>query len=271
MIRVFPRKTRWTPDDALAFVGDPPPFRPASTEVYVSVAFTWDIREGERLQRAWQQYYPRVHLGGPALDTPASDFIPGRFLKGGVTITSRGCPHKCPWCFVPKREGKIVELPIRDGWIIQDNNLLACSRKHIEAVFEMLQGQKERIKFSGGLDPRLLKKWHVELLKTIRIDEVWISCDEPKMLTWVERAADLLSFLPKKRRRCHVLIGWNGESMDDAEERLERILGIGFLPFAQLYQGPAENHWSLDWKRFQRRWDRPAVYRSLSKERHAHS
>jgi hypothetical protein len=109
-----------------------------------------------------------------------------------------------------------------------------------------------------------LKKWHVELLKAIRIDEVWISCDEPKMLKWVERAADLLSFLPKKRKRCYTLLGWNGEGMEEAEERLERILGLGFLPFAQLYQGAIKKDWSLDWKRFQRRWDRPAVYRSLS-------
>ena len=269
MIRVFPRRTRWTPDDEFAFVGDPPLFRPPGTgkeEVFVSVAFTWDVREGVRLQRAWQQHYPKVYLGGPAFGTPASDFIPGRFLKEGVTITSRGCPHKCPWCFVPKREGAITELPIRDGWIVQDNNLLACSRKHIEAVFEMLRRQGERIKFSGGLDPRLLKKWHVDLLRSIRIDEAWISCDEPKMLKWVERTADLLSFLPEKRKRCYALLGWNGESREEAEERLERILGLGFLPFAQLYQGPAKTEWSLEWKRFQRKWDRPAVY----KGRHAH-
>ncbi|RPJ04650.1 MAG: hypothetical protein EHM36_09685 [Deltaproteobacteria bacterium] len=156
-----------------------------------------------------------------------------------------------------------MELPIRDGWIVQDNNLFACSRKHIEAVFEMLRRQKERIKFSGGLDPRFLKKWHVELLKTIRIDEAWISCDEPRMLKWVERAADLLSFLPEKRRRCHVLIGWNGESMEQAEERLVKVFDAGFLPFAQLYQGIfGKDLWSLEWKRFQRKWDRPAAYKA---------
>jgi hypothetical protein len=177
------------------------------------------------------------------------------------------CPYKCPWCFVPKRESAITELPIQDGWIVQDNNLLACSRKHIEAVFEMLRKRMERIKFSGGLDPRLLKKWHVDLLRTIRIDEAWISCDEPVMLKWVEQAADLLSFLPDKRKRCYVLLGWNGESMEEAEKRLERILNLGFLPFAQLYQGPAKNEWPLEWKRFQRKWDRPAMYKGS----HAHS
>ncbi len=41
MIRVFPRKTKWTPDDELAFVGDPPLFRsPDNEAVYVSVTFS---------------------------------------------------------------------------------------------------------------------------------------------------------------------------------------------------------------------------------------
>lgn len=268
MIRIFPRRTKWTPDDELAFVGDPPLFLPSGIgreEIYVSVAFTWDIQEGIRLQKTWQPLCSKVYIGGPAFCTPVGDFIPGRFLKEGVTITSRGCPYKCPWCFVPKREGGIRELPITSGWIVQDNNLLACSRKHIEVVFEMLRNQKERIKFSGGLDPRLLKEWHVELLKTIRIDEVWISCDESKMLKWVERAAELLSFLPEKRKRCYVLLGWNGESMEDAEARLERVLYLGFLPFAQLFQGFTKTDYSLNWKRLQRKWDRPAAYKSCAK------
>lgn len=53
--------------------------------------------------------------------------------------------------------------------------------------------------------------------------------------------------------RDYALLGWNGESRGEAEERLERILDFGFLPFAQLYQGPAKNDWALQWKRFQRK------------------
>ena len=52
MIRVFPRRTKWTPDDELAFVGDPPLFRPKERVVNISVTFTWDLPEANRLQRA---------------------------------------------------------------------------------------------------------------------------------------------------------------------------------------------------------------------------
>ena len=32
------------------------------------------------------------------------------------------CNNNCPWCIVPKIEGKLKELPIVPGNIIQDNN-----------------------------------------------------------------------------------------------------------------------------------------------------
>ncbi len=131
MIRVFPRRTKWTPTDELAFVGDPPMFRPPEQPVRVSAVFTWDIPEAIRLKWAWSSYYSDVQIGGPAFDDPGGEFIPGRFIKHGVTITSRGCPNRCPWCYVPGREGLIKEFPIVSGWIIQDNNILACRRPHI--------------------------------------------------------------------------------------------------------------------------------------------
>lgn len=68
MIRVFPRKTNWTPTDDLAFVGNTPLFRPEDQPVRVSVVFTWDIPEGERLVRAWSDYYSDVKIGGLPLE-----------------------------------------------------------------------------------------------------------------------------------------------------------------------------------------------------------
>src|SRR3989304_4990989 len=92
VIRVFPRKTNWTPTDELAFVGDPSLFRPSDDlPVRVSVTFTWDIKEGQRLFRALSDNYSDVQIGGPAFGDPGDEFEPGRYIKQGVTITSRGC------------------------------------------------------------------------------------------------------------------------------------------------------------------------------------
>ena len=106
-IRVFPRRTSMTPTDELSFIGDPPLFRSDADEVHISVTFTWDLKEGHRLRDAWANYYDVVKIGGPAINGELPDeFVPGMYVKHGVTITSRGCNRRCPWCLVPDREGK---------------------------------------------------------------------------------------------------------------------------------------------------------------------
>jgi len=266
MIRVFPRRTKWTPSDNLAFVGDPPLFRPCEQEqpVRISVTFTWDVPEAERLYRAWGQYYSDAEMGGPAFGDPGAEFIPGRFLEHGRVITSRGCPSDCPWCLAWRREGHLRELPITHGHDVADNNLLACSREHIEAVFEMLREEREPARFSGGLDARLLSPWHVDLLKTIRLKFAWFACDYPGAVLDLERVADLMSDFSIEKKRVYVLIGFNGESEAQAERRLERVYFMGFLPFAMLYRGEESREWSQPWKLLQRKWARPAAFRSSS-------
>lgn len=260
-LRVFPRRTKWTPVDDLAFVGDPPLFRPDVDAVHVSCTFTWDLPEARRLREAWAQFYPRVKLGGPALGDPGGEFVPGRYVKPGVVITSRGCPKACHWCFVPRREEGIRELPITDGWIVQDNNLLACSRRHIEAVFEMLRRQRKGAIFSGGLDTTLLQPWHAELLASIRLSEVWVACDTATRMRWLRYAGELLGDLPVRKRRCYVLIGYGSESLSMAERRLEAVYALGFLPFAQLYRSETPIGWSREWRALAKKWSRPAAYR----------
>ena len=57
-----------------------------------------------------------VHMGGPAFNMPGGDFVPGMYLKKGYVITSRGCPNRCWFCSVPRREGgRLRELPITEG------------------------------------------------------------------------------------------------------------------------------------------------------------
>lgn len=261
MIRVFPRRTKWTPVDEFAFVGDPPLFRPPEMPVRVSVTFEWDLQEGARLYDAWGSLYEDVVLGGPAFGDHGGEFTPGLFLKKGVTITSRGCPRLCPWCFVPRREGNIRELEIKAGYIVQDNNLLACSPEHIMRVFEMLQEQKRNIFFNGGLDSRLFNEHHRRLLDTIKIGELWFACDHHSALPALEKVRDLISDISADKKRCFVMIGRQPETLYDAEKRLHKIYELGFLPFSQLYRGPGEMIYTKAWLALNKKWSRPALYR----------
>src|SRR5207237_596567 len=66
LIRVFPRKTKATPPDALAYFG-PPDFFAEADEVHVSVTFTYDKPEAERLAEQWRVVAP-VKVAGLILE-----------------------------------------------------------------------------------------------------------------------------------------------------------------------------------------------------------
>lgn len=264
VIRIFPRKTNMTPNDAYSFVGDPPLWRPEADEVHVSVTFTWDIEEGKRLQEAWKQYYPNVLIGGPAMRNKPNGFIPGLYMKTGVTFTSRGCNNNCPWCLVPKIEGKLYTIPIVPGHIIQDNNLLQCSAPHRRRVFQMLDSQNKAANFLGGLDARLITDEIAEELRGLRIHQVFLAADTEGALKPLKRAIKKLSFLPRQKLRCYVLVAYNDETVEQATARLCKVWESGAMPFVQLYQPPDQYiKYSYEWRSFARRWQRPAIIKAM--------
>lgn len=263
LIRVFPYRTSFTPDDELAFVGFPPMFRPGTrkTPVHVSVTFTKHKAFAEKIAETWRDHYDNVRVSGPAYEDYGDEFVPGRYLKKGCTITSRGCVKHCGWC--PERNRPLRELEIHPGWIVQDSNLLACSEKHNRAVFDMLRGQKRNISFTGGLDKHFLKPWHREMFDSIPIGEMWFACDITSDLPWLEKAAKILEGIPLRKRRCYTMIGYDEdpEPLDVSEKRIERVFELGFMPFTQLYQ-PDDyvKIYPPDWRAVARKWSRPAAY-----------
>jgi hypothetical protein len=268
MIRVFPKQTSFTPDDELSFVGLPPLFRPKEQlPVRISCVFTWDIPTAEKLKEEWSMYYDDVKVGGPAYGDEGGEFIPELFTKKGITITSRGCNKKCKWCFVPKREGSLRELQIKDGWIVNDNNLLQCSDQHIKNVFDMLRRQPKAAEFKGGIDKALLKDWHRGLLDSIRLKEIWLACDTESAITQLARAAKILEGIKTYKKRCYVLIAFDNETPLEAEKRLEKIYNLGFWPFAQLYQPEQKRTYSKAWKQLVRKWSRPAAFNTYMKDK----
>lgn len=271
IIRIFPRKTSMTPiDDSYVFIGDPPLWKPEADVVHVSVAFTWDIEEGRRLQEAWAQYYPVVKLGGPAMNNGyypgklTGCFTPGMYVKHGITFTSRGCNNNCPWCLVPETEGKLRTIPITLGHIIQDNNFLQCPTYHRLAVYQMLSSQRKAAEFNGGLDARLITDEVADELRGLRIHQVFLAADTEAALKPLAKAIKKLSFLSHQRLRCYVMIAYDGETLAQAEARCRRVWELGAMPFAQLFQPPDRYiEYNHKWKMLARTWSRPAAMKAL--------
>lgn len=267
--RVFPRRTKATPRDEYAFVGDVPLFLPPDiSEVHVSVTFTWDLREAERLARAWRRIAP-VKIGGPATGERGGNFVPGMYLAPGYVITSRGCHNCCWFCEVPKREGTLRELRITTGSNILDDNLLACSEGHIRCVFDMLSSQGN-VMLTGGLEAKRLRPWHVELFEHAKVKEAFFAYDTPDDWEPLAEAARILKtsewYRPYKAR-CYILCGYPGDTIAAAETRCLDTLRLGLYPFAMFYrdkEGRQEK--DKDWTKFQITWTRPAAINATARK-----
>lgn len=261
IIRVFPRKTKATPTDENVIIDRTPNLFDEADQIHISVAFTWDLPRAEKLFKAWQAVAP-VLIGGPALGQSGGEFEPGLYIKNGFTITSRGCNNKCWFCSVWRREQGIRELPIKPGYNIIDDNLLACSDEHIKGVFEMLRNQKEPAIFSGGIEAKLLKQWHVDLFASIRLKELFCAYDTPDDYEPLVEAGKLFKqaniTYENRKARCYVLIGYPKDTFGEAMIRIKQTLDAGFFPFAMLWRND-KGDFKREWRQFQRQWANPII------------
>lgn len=273
IIRVFPRRTKATPNDALAYIG-PPDLYARADEVHISVTFSYDKAAAERLAEQWRHIAP-VRIGGVAYGDPGTEFVPGRYIKEGYTFTSRGCPRRCWFCSVWKRDPLPRLLPIVSGWNVLDDNLLACPEHHVREVFAMLARQRRRVEFTGGLEALALEDYQVGLLAGLKPrPNCFFAYDPGDAFETLQAAGRRLlaaGFTARSHRlRCYVLIGFPRDTFAAAEQRLRDISAVGFTPMAMLWrpETASQERWTPgpDWRGFQRRWARPALIHHRGRE-----
>jgi len=210
--------------------------------LYLSVPFTWLLPEAENMAR---QHKGKVIAGGPAvklLGAPWADETPDSvpydtlsFHNPLATFTTRGCPNYCPFCAVPRIEGKFREL---DTWkpapIVCDNNLLAASPEHFRRVIESVSCFPY-VDFNQGLDARLFDVEHARLISSLHHAKVRFSFDHRASENTVHAAIDLARFFKLKDLGVYVLIGYN-DTPEDALYRLEKVRSWGIFPNPMRYQ-----------------------------------
>lgn len=269
--RVFPRRTSATPTDDLAFTSLFPPrlTLPEIDEIHISVAFTYDMPRAECMEKEWRMVGVPVKMGGPAFNQPSYDFVPELYVEKGYTITSRGCPNNCWFCAVPKRDGNIRELEIKDGWNILDDNLLACSDQHIKSVFEMLSRQPQPPNFTGGIEAARLKLWHCKEIRKLKPKSLYFAYDTPNDLDPLIEAGKLLRSVgftfESHNLKCYVLAGYERDTFEKAEKRFRQTIDAGFMPYVMPYKND-QGIVPKEWRKFLRAWSRPEMVGCRIKE-----
>jgi hypothetical protein len=250
-----------TPSDPLAYF-DAPGFFDEADEVHVSVTFTWDIARAEWLAGQWRHVAP-VKIGGPAFNQPGAAFVPGMYVGAGSVITSRGCPNKCWFCSVWRREPALKELSITQGWNVLDDNILACSEQHIRSVFAMLKEQRHPVEFTGGLEAKRLLPWHAELLAWLKPKQLFFAYDTPDDYEPLLHAAELMwkaGFTPQSHKvRAYVLMGYPRDTQEAALSRLRQVAGLGIMPFPMLWRDES-GATTREWRKLQRENARAKIF-----------
>lgn len=162
-------------------------------------------------------------------------------VKHAIGFLTRGCIRNCPWCIVPKKEGKIA--PYMD-WhdikrsdsrdiVFMDNNVLA--HPHGLSQIQSMIGENVRVDFNQGLDARLITKDVAEIISRLKwIRSIRMSCDTDAMLDTVLGRVELLRKFGVKPYRIFVYL--LVQDIASAEFRALRLRDAGVDVFAQPYR-----------------------------------
>lgn len=174
--------------------------------VYMSKIFSFTPDYGQ-----WITNAKHIRKGGTGYDislilpeemefvTPDYSIYPSIDNKTAYGFLTRGCPNKCKWCVVPRKEGAVrpymdvddVAVDGRRNLILMDNNVLACDYglQQIQKIID----RGYRVDFNQALDARMVTNDIANLLSKVRwIDVIRFGCDTPKQIKECERAMEMI-------------------------------------------------------------------------------
>ena len=181
---------------------------------------------------------------------------------------TRGCVRSCPWCVVPKKEGKIrphadIEefLAGRKLAVLLDNNVLAheWGLQQIEKMAKL----KLKVDFNQGLDARFITPDVADMLARLRwIKRIRLACDRSEDIPVIERVQQRLKASGYNGEiACYTLI----QDFREAHERLTYLKRYKwFIPHAQPYRDENGSPPSREQKDLARWANRRELYRSCA-------
>lgn len=137
------------------------------------------------------------------IDDTQPDFsiYPGVPKDTSYGFLTRGCPRKCPWCVVPKKEGAIRPYwdidRVANGHkkvILMDNNILAAGdycRQQLQKIID----RGYIVDFNQALDARLVTDEYAALLAKMHWldhNRIRLGCDTTAQIDQCERAISMI-------------------------------------------------------------------------------
>lgn len=213
--------------------------------VYMSKVFTFSpdvdtVIDADEIVRGGTGYKDYGSLP-PEIESMKPDYSIYPNFKQAVGFLTRGCIRNCPWCIVPKKEGRIraaatwqeIKRPDSREIVFLDNNVLACD--HGLQQIEEMGGQPVWVDFNQGLDARLITPDVAKLLSKLHwIKFIRLSCDTSAMLPVIENAVEYMKSagISKSRFWAYALV----QDVEEAHSRVLRLREMGVQPFAQPYR-----------------------------------
>ena len=214
----------------------------------------------DRIRRLRAAYGDALTAGGSGVDVqgrlpaaiermPPDHSLYPELGDRGIGFLTRGCPFDCPFCIVPRKEGKphlastLDELLPDSGrkLILLDDNLLAHP-KALE-LLEQMAVRDVAVNFTQTLDLRLVDEEKARRLRRIRCSNVrftrrvyHFSLNDVNNMDLVRQKYALFGLMPKDNAEFICMFGFNTTLAED----VKRFRFLSSLPgayvFVQRYQ-----------------------------------
>ena len=197
--------------------------------------------------------------------------VPSDYAYGFLT---RGCPNRCKWCVVPRKEGAIrpymdvdeIAIEGRTKLVLMDNNFLAAgdyAHRQLDKIIE----RGYRVDFNQALDARLVDDEFARKLakvKWLNKNRIRFGCDTWAQVKECERAMDMIigygfkgefflyTMLNNNFQECYNRIHYWWDRLQDARER---HAGNWVYAYAQPYRDPDNPHHEIpQWQKDMTNW-----------------
>ncbi len=239
------------------------------SKVYITSLFTYAWKPVHEASEYYRNLYPKAEiiLGGiyatlmpehtklAAIDklyeglySEAETFKPDYSLVPGwdanILFVTRGCIRKCPFCAVPRIEGKIRESDgnIQDRVntnfkkiILWDNNVLAAP--NWLNIASELKELNLRVDFNQGLDIRLMKPEIISSLAELNLKPIRMAYDTPRERAALRRTIPALEAAGFERRQMIVYTLYNfTDTPEDFLRRVVDLLSWGVVSYPMRYE-----------------------------------